>query len=58
VLDQQHRNATLVADAADEPDQLFLLAGGEAGGRLIEQKELRPRGQRAGDLDPPLPAIG
>ena len=56
VLDDQHREAVGGADAADQRSQLSLLGGVHAGGRFIEQQQLRPAGQGAGDLQaPPLP---
>ena len=57
VLDQQHRVA-VVADLADQVHQRGLLARVEPGGRLVEAQQLGLGGQRAGDLQPPLVAVG
>ena len=46
---------------ADLEDQLLGLPGllrVHAGGRLVEQEQLRVGGQRPGDLQPPLVAVG
>ena len=58
VLDQQHGDLKLVLDEADEPRQLHLLGRVHAGGGFVEQQQLRLRGQRADDLQPPLVAVG
>ena len=50
--------AALVAQLAHERGQLVGLLRVHAGRRLVEQQELRVRRQRAGDLDPPLVAVG
>jgi hypothetical protein len=49
VLDQQHGDAA-VADAADVLHQLALLGRVGAGGRLVEEQELRLGGKRPRDL--------
>ena len=46
VLDQDHRDA-VVADLADDRDQLLDVGRGQAGGRLVEQQQLRVERQRA-----------
>src|SRR5690349_693861 len=50
VFDEEYADIALVADAADEADQLFLLASGETGGGLVEQKETRLSRKGARDL--------
>ena len=57
VLDQQHRVA-VVADLADEPHELVLLRRVEARRRLVQAEQLRLGGQRPGDLQPALVAVG
>ena len=57
VLDQQH-GVAVVADRADQVHQVVLLGRVEAGGRLVEAQQLRVGGQRAGDLQPALVAVG
>ena len=42
----------LVADAPDQPAKLGDLAMRQPAGRLVEQQQARPRGQRARQLDP------
>ena len=51
MLDQEHGDAQLVADRADESAELRHLVVIEAAGGLIEQQELRLRGERARELD-------
>ena len=51
MLDQQDRQAALVAQAADQrPERRHLLVVQPAGG-LVEQQERRPAGERARELD-------
>ena len=58
VLDEEDGQAELVAQAADEVDPSVAgLAAVHAGGRLVEEQQLRLRGQRAGDLQPALVAV-
>ena len=52
VLDEEDREIELLADLHDGVAQLVDLAVGETGGRLVHQEELRPGGQRSGDLEP------
>ena len=52
VLDQEHRDLALVADAADQPAKLADLLMVKPARRLVEQQELWLPGQRAGQLDP------
>ena len=58
VLDQHDRDAALVAQLVHELRELVGLLRVHAGRRLVEQQQLRVGGQRAGDLDPPLVAVG
>ena len=58
VLDQHDRHAALVAQLAHEGGQVGRLLRVHARRRLVEQQDLRVRGQRAGDLHPPLLAVG
>ena len=58
VLDQQHRDAVLVADEAQQLVQLGGFARVEAGGRLVEAEQRRVGAHGAGDLQPALGAIG
>ena len=58
MLDQQHRDAALVADAADELAELVDLVVIEAAGRLVEQQQLRLGRERARQLDALLRAEG
>ena len=44
--------------AADDLAERRGLVGVEAGGRLVEQHEPRPRGEGAPEVDQPLPAVG
>ncbi len=57
VLDQQD-GAVVVADTVDQLAQHHLLGGVHAGGRLVERDQLRVGGERAGDLQAPLVAVG
>ena len=57
MLDEDHREPA-VADLADEVDERLLLGGVEAGGRLVEEEDLGLGGQRPGDLEPSLVAVG
>ena len=53
----EHADVLLGAQPADVLDDRLARADVEADGRLVEQQELRPVQQRAGDLDPAqLPA--
>lgn len=58
MLDQDDRDAQLIAQPADEVDGLAGLLRVHAGSGFIEQDELGLRGHRAGDLQPALIAIG
>ena len=58
VLDEQDGQAELGSQPADEVGQVARLLGVHAGGRLVEQQELRTRGQRSRDLQPALVAVG
>ena len=51
MLDQQHRHLLEVAHAADLRFEHVDLVVVEAGGGLVEQQQLRARGERAGQLD-------
>ena len=57
VLDQQNRDAALVANARDQADQFFLFAAGQTRCGLVEQQQLGAGRERAGDLDAPLLAV-
>ena len=52
------RDAAFVAQPADERRGLGGLVGVHARRRLVEQQQARPRGQRAGDLQSALVAVG
>src|SRR5690348_12873649 len=56
MLDQQHRDIALVADAADQPAELLDLVMVEAPGGLVQQQEFGIGGKRARQLDPLLNA--
>src|SRR5258705_13573644 len=58
VLDQEHAAAELLADTADDIEQLVAFGGVEAGRRLIQQKIGRPAAERAADADAALLAEG
>ena len=58
VLDEQDRQAELAPEAPDEVGHLARLAAVHAGGRLVEEQELGPGRQGAGDLEPALVAVG
>ena len=58
VLDEQDRDAQLPADAGDEVGHLAGLDRVHAGRRLVEQQEARLAGERAGDLQAALVAVG
>jgi hypothetical protein len=58
VLDQEDRQAEVVAELAHEVGELVGLLRVHAGGRLVEQQQRRVRRQRAGDLDAALVAVG
>ena len=51
MLDQQHGQLELVADALDQVAELDPFAMVEAGRRLIEQQQPRLCGERARDFD-------
>ena len=57
VLDQQHGRAA-PGDGADRRRQAFRFVRGKPGRGLVEQQKLGLRGQRAGDLEQPLLAVG
>ena len=57
MLDQEHRDSG-VADGSYSLDQLDLLGGVHAGGRLVEKQQLGIGGKSPSDLDQPLLAIG
>jgi hypothetical protein len=40
VLDQEHGDAALVANAGDKAEQVFLLAAGQPRRRLVKQQQL------------------
>ena len=58
VLDQEQREVEVVAQAADQRPQLLDLLVVEAARRLVEQEQLRAGGERTGELDPLLRAVG
>ena len=58
MLNEQHGNVELVADAADGLGQLGRLGGVHTGGRLVQQQKLRAGSQCAHDLQPALCAVG
>ena len=58
MLDQQHGNVELVADAADGLGQLGRLRGVHTGSGLIQQQQLRAGSQCTHDLQPALRAVG
>ena len=51
MLDQQQRHPALVADASEQLAEFVDFVVIEAAGGLIEQQQLRPRGQRPRQLD-------
>src|SRR5689334_4988786 len=57
VLDEQH-GVAVVADAPDQAHQVVLLGRVEPGCRLVEAQQLGLGGQRAGDLEAALIAVG
>ena len=57
VLDEQHGDAG-VADLADQVEQRRLLGRVEPGRRLVQAQQRRLGGQRPGDLQPALVAVG
>ncbi len=58
MLDEQHALAHLHVDPPDQPLEVQLLRRVRAGGRLVEQQQLRIGAERAGDLEPTLSAVG
>ena len=58
VLDQQDRGLVLVADRVEQRVEIGGFARVEAGRRLVETEQDRIGAHRAGDLEPPLRAIG
>ena len=54
VLDEEHGDAALVADAADQAPEVFDLDVIEPAGGLVEQQQLRLDRERARQLDPLL----
>ena len=58
VLDQEDGQPALVAQGGHELGQPRGLVGVHAGGGLVEQQQRRVAGQRAGDLDAALVAVG
>ena len=52
MLDQEHRDMALVADAADQGAEFADLAMRQPAGRLVEQQQFRVGGQRPRQLDP------
>ena len=56
VRGDQHRDAELGADPADQPEHVVAAGRVEAVGRLVEQHQLRVVDQRLGELDPLLHA--
>ena len=52
MLDEEHRDAAPVADGADLVGQPVDLLVVEAGGRFVEEQELRTHGERARQLHP------
>ena len=57
VLDEQDRYSP-VADALDELHELAALLWVHPGGRLVEQQQVWLSGERSGDLEPSLVAVG
>ena len=45
-------------EPCDHVEDQMVFRGGNAGGGLIEQQQLRPLRQRDGDFDQPLPPVG
>ena len=58
MLDQENRQAALVAQAADQVHHVFGFLRIHPGGWLVEQQQQRLGRQRPRDLQPPLQAIG
>ena len=57
MFDQEDGHA-LGSDLLDQLHQLAFFLWRGAGGRLVEEQQARVAGERAGDLQPPLVAIG
>ena len=57
VLDHEERDAGRL-DLADDAREVMQFGRIDAGGRLVEHEKLRPRRERAGDLEEPLLAVG
>ena len=57
VLDEEDREAELVAELRDQARHLGGLVGVHAGRRLVEEQELRLARERARDLEAPLVAV-
>ena len=58
MLDEQDGDAELVAHAVDGVHQLLGLVGVHTGGGLVQQQQLRVRGQCAGNFQLALLAVG
>ena len=58
VLDQQDRHRPLLAEPGEEVGERGRLLRVHAGGRLVEQEQLRLRRERARELEPALVAVG
>ena len=58
MLDQEHRDAQLAVDPADELSELDLLGGIGACGRLVQQQHLGARAEGPRDLQAPAVSVG
>ena len=58
VLDHEHSQSEIGADAVNKGGQLFGLLRVHTGGRLIQQQQLRLGGKGTRDLHPTLQAVG
>jgi len=58
MLDKQDGQLKFLLDPVDEFHKLGNLPGIHAGGRFIQEEQLRSRGEGPGDFQPSLQAIG
>ena len=58
VLDEEHGEVVVLAEAADERSELADLLVIEPAGGLVEQEQPRPRDQRPRQLHPLLRPVG
>ena len=58
VLDEQDRDLEFIPDVVDDLEQFLRLGGVHAGRRFVQQQQFHVGGQRPGDLQPALFAVG